>query len=78
MSRMFPLVLVAVLLTSSDHIRAAQAPFPTKFSPAIAARADVKLALTYIDRRFDAQVEEWIRLTEIPGTSATSRSAPTM
>ncbi|MSO50218.1 MAG: M20/M25/M40 family metallo-hydrolase [Acidobacteria bacterium] len=69
MSRMFPLVLVAVLLTSSGHIRAAQAPFPTKFSPAIAARADVKLALTYIDRRFDAQVEEWIRLTEIPGTS---------
>ena len=66
---MFSLVLAGVLLTSFGHIRAAQTPFPTKFSPAIAARADVKLALAYIDRRFDAQVEEWILLTEIPGTS---------
>jgi acetylornithine deacetylase/succinyl-diaminopimelate desuccinylase-like protein len=69
MSRMFPIVLIAVLALAAGQSPAAQAPYPTKFSPAIAARADVKQALAYIDGRFDAQVSEWIMLTEIPGTS---------
>jgi tripeptide aminopeptidase len=63
------IVILAALLASSSSGPAAQMAFPTKFSPEIAARADVKQALAYIDRRFDAQVAEWIRLTEIPGTS---------
>lgn len=66
---MFPVILAALLALSSGHGTSAQAPYPTKFSPEIAARADVKRALAYIDRRFDAQVAEWILLTEIPGTS---------
>ena len=69
MSRLFRVILALLLALSSSHVTYAQATFPTKFSPEIAARADVKQALAFIDRRFDAQVAEWIHLTEIPGTS---------
>ncbi len=65
MHRIVPVLLFALLGLSSS----AQAPYPTKFSPELAARADVKQALAFIDREFDAQVAEWIHLTEIPGTS---------
>lgn len=47
----------------------AQAPFPTKFSPALAERTDVKRALAYIDTHFEEQVAEWIKITEIPAPS---------
>jgi tripeptide aminopeptidase len=69
MSRLLPFILAVVLALSSGHPASAQPRFPTKFSLALAARADVRQALSYIDRRFDAQVAEWILLTEIPGTS---------
>jgi len=42
---------------------------PTKFSPAIADRADVRQALSFIDERFERQVAEWITVTEIPAQS---------
>jgi uncharacterized glyoxalase superfamily protein PhnB len=48
---------------------AAQSPYPTRFSPAIAERADVKQALAFVDERFDGQVVEWIGVTEIPAPS---------
>jgi tripeptide aminopeptidase len=69
MSRMFTIVLLASIVVSSGPSTTAQGTFPTKFSPAIAARPDVRQALAYIDTHFDAQVSEWIMLTEIPGTS---------
>jgi acetylornithine deacetylase/succinyl-diaminopimelate desuccinylase-like protein len=69
MPRPFSVVLIGLLLGSSGLALGAQAPYPTKFSPAIAARADVKQALGFIDARFEDQVKEWIHLTEIPGTS---------
>lgn len=62
-------MILALLGAASGHPASAQAPFPTKFSPEIAARADVKTALAYIDQQFEAQVNEWILLTEIPGLS---------
>ncbi len=43
--------------------------FPTSWDPALMQRADVKAALAYIDQRFPQQVEEWIRLAEMPGKS---------
>jgi acetylornithine deacetylase/succinyl-diaminopimelate desuccinylase-like protein len=69
MSRLFRVILALLLALSSSHVTYAQATFPTKFSPEIAGRAGLKQALAFIDRRFDAQVAEWIHLTEIPGTS---------
>ena len=41
----------------------------SKFSAALADRADVKQALGYLDAHFDAHVAEWIALTEIPALS---------
>jgi len=69
MSRIWSVILAGLLATSTGYLASAQTTYPTKFSPEIGARADVKQALAYIDRRFDAQVAEWILLTEIPGTS---------
>ena len=58
----------ALILVISAIILAAQ-PTSSKFSPALAERPEVKQALAYIDDRFDAQVKEWIALTEIPALS---------
>jgi len=69
MSRIFAVILSAFVVSSAGHAAFDQASYPTKFSPEIAARPEVKQALAFIDRRFDAQVAEWILLTEIPGTS---------
>jgi acetylornithine deacetylase/succinyl-diaminopimelate desuccinylase-like protein len=52
---------------------AAQTAYPTRFSRALAERADVQAALAYIDRNFDQQVAEWIRITEIPAPSMHER-----
>ena len=71
--RFFPIrfrVLAAVALSGATAF--AQAPSSgssSKFTPALAARADVKLALDFVDQHFDAQVAEWIRLTEMPALS---------
>ncbi|MEX1182181.1 MAG: M20/M25/M40 family metallo-hydrolase [Gemmatimonadota bacterium] len=43
--------------------------FPTRFDPALARQPAVQVALAWIDASFDVQVAEWIRITEIPGTS---------
>jgi acetylornithine deacetylase/succinyl-diaminopimelate desuccinylase-like protein len=47
----------------------AQQNFPTNFSDALAATPSVRDALAYIDDNFEAQVTEWIRITEIPAQS---------
>lgn len=60
--------VLAMVLASAPH-GGAQAPYPTRFSPDLASRPDVAKALAYVDANFDAQVAEWIRITEIPGQS---------
>lgn len=47
----------------------AQKPYPTLFRPEIANAPAVQNALRYIDDHFDEQVQEWIRITEIPAKS---------
>ncbi|HEX2091344.1 MAG TPA: M20/M25/M40 family metallo-hydrolase, partial [Longimicrobiaceae bacterium] len=59
------LLLLAVLAAPLP----AQQRFPTRFSPALAARPPVRDALRWVESNFPRQVEEWIRITEIPGTS---------
>src|SRR4051794_32539060 len=58
----------AVLLSMASSLTA-EPNHPTKFSPATAQRSDVKSALDWIDSHFDAQVSEWIKITEIPAPS---------
>jgi tripeptide aminopeptidase len=60
-------LLMALLAAALGTTGSAQTG--SKFTPAMAGRADVHQALGYIDANFDAQVAEWIRLTEIPALS---------
>jgi acetylornithine deacetylase/succinyl-diaminopimelate desuccinylase-like protein len=49
--------------------QAAAQEYPTRFSDAIARIPAVRDALAWLEDNFDAHVEEWIRITEIPGMS---------
>lgn len=60
--------LVALLMALGSTAQAQQS-FPTRFSPQIAEAGSVRDALDWIESNFDAQVEEWIHLTEIPAKS---------
>ena len=60
-------VLAVVLLTAS--IAVGQTSFPTRLTEAVVQQAVVQQALAYIDRNFDKQVDEWVRLTEVPAPS---------
>lgn len=62
-----------VLTLATLSAQALPAGPSSKFTPAIAERPDVKQALGYVDQHFDAQVAEWIRLTEIPALSTHER-----
>jgi tripeptide aminopeptidase len=61
------LATVALLAALSTTLPAQQ--YPTAWNVALLQRADVKSALTLLEQRFPQQVEEWIRLTEMPGKS---------
>ena len=43
--------------------------YPTRFTAQLPQRPVVRDAITWLERNFPSQVEEWIRITEIPGTS---------
>lgn len=43
--------------------------YPSHWDPRIATRPAVRDALSWIERNFPAQVEEWVRITEIPAPS---------
>jgi acetylornithine deacetylase/succinyl-diaminopimelate desuccinylase-like protein len=59
---------VLISLCSNSFVFAEQ-DYPTKFSMEIANDPRVRAALFYIEEHFDAQVEEWIRITEIRAPS---------
>lgn len=60
--------IVALLAVSAAPL-AAQQRYPSSFSPQLAQRPAVRDALAWIEGNFPRQVEEWILITEIPGTS---------
>jgi tripeptide aminopeptidase len=63
--------LLALLLLPAAGAAQQQPPerYPTRFSPRIVEQPAVRNALQWLEQNFDSQVEEWIRITEIPGTS---------
>jgi len=65
-SRVLPLVAFAAV--SATPI-VGQTNHPTNFSPRIASTPGVRDALAWIERSHAAQVEEWVRITEIPAPS---------
>lgn len=67
MIRFMKAATLCVLISITSTTAAAQSS--TKFTPAFARRADVRAATTWLEANFAKQVEEWIRLTEIPAPS---------
>ncbi|HEX8691359.1 MAG TPA: M20/M25/M40 family metallo-hydrolase [Longimicrobium sp.] len=61
--------LSALLLAACVSGVAAQQQYPSSFTPRLAAQPAVRDALAWLERNFPAQVEEWIRVTEIPAPS---------
>jgi acetylornithine deacetylase/succinyl-diaminopimelate desuccinylase-like protein len=43
--------------------------YPTSWNPELLKRADVVAAMSMIEQRFPSQVEEWVRIAEMPGKS---------
>ena len=72
MRRSFALtaVIAAALSFSQPLVQplAAQT-FPTSWNPELLKRADVKSAMAMLEQRFPSQVEEWVRIAEMPGKS---------
>jgi acetylornithine deacetylase/succinyl-diaminopimelate desuccinylase-like protein len=62
-------LLMVLGLATPTAALAQEPPYPSKFSPELAAMPAVRDALGYIDAHFTQQVQEWIRITEIPAKS---------
>lgn len=58
--------LVFLLLLGAPPLEAQEA---NRFSPALTQTPEVQDALRWLEENFDAQVEAWIRITEIPAPS---------
>jgi tripeptide aminopeptidase len=65
----FGTLTACALLVAAAPLRAQAPEYPTRFSPAIAEQPAVRDALRWLETNFPRQVEEWIRITEIPAPS---------
>ncbi len=61
--------LLALSAVVAPPLRAQAPEYPTRLSAALVTDPTVSAALAWIDEHFDAQVDEWIRITEIPAPS---------
>jgi tripeptide aminopeptidase len=60
---------LAIAIASSDARAQQQERYPTLWSPRTAGAPAVREALAWIDGNFPAQVQEWVRITQIPAQS---------
>jgi acetylornithine deacetylase/succinyl-diaminopimelate desuccinylase-like protein len=63
------LTLLLLVLVRPGPPAAAQESHPSNFEPAVVEAEAVQNALRFLESNFDGQVEEWIRITEIPAKS---------
>ncbi|MBX6365110.1 MAG: M20/M25/M40 family metallo-hydrolase [Gemmatimonadetes bacterium] len=64
------LVCIALALGATPGAPlAAQERYPTLFTPALAAKPQVRDALRWLESSYPEHVQEWIRITEIPAKS---------
>ena len=64
------LAVAAFSLIAATALPAQTAPqYPTAWDPKLLDRPDIRAAMSLIDRNFPQQVEEWVRLTEMPAKS---------
>lgn len=62
------LIATPVATISAQQPNAAK-QYPSSWNAALAERADMKSAMAMIEKNFPAQVDEWIKLTEMPSKS---------
>jgi acetylornithine deacetylase/succinyl-diaminopimelate desuccinylase-like protein len=69
-------ILLATVAALAPALAASQTA-PTRLTDALLGRDEVREALAFVDRNFEQQVAEWIRITEIPAPSGqeTARAA---
>ncbi|MCA2990749.1 M20/M25/M40 family metallo-hydrolase [Gemmatimonas sp.] len=67
--RPLSVALSALLLAAAPLAAQQPAPYPTSWDPTLLERADVKSAMAMLEKNFPQQLEEWVRLTEMPGKS---------
>ncbi|MBP7551538.1 MAG: M20/M25/M40 family metallo-hydrolase [Gemmatimonadaceae bacterium] len=64
------LAVAAFSLIAATALPAQSAPqHPTAWDPKLLDRPDIRAAMSMIERNFPQQVEEWVRLTEMPAKS---------
>jgi acetylornithine deacetylase/succinyl-diaminopimelate desuccinylase-like protein len=63
------LLAAASLLLASRLAAQAPAQYPTSWDPKLADRADIKAAMSLLEKNFPKQIDEWIALTEMPAKS---------
>lgn len=61
--------MIPLALALASPVAAQTASYPTRFAAAAAEHPSIRAALQWVEDHFDEQVEEWIRITEMPGTS---------
>jgi len=67
-TRLLAAAALSLLAATAPH--AQQAPqYPTSWDPKLMERPDIRAAMSLIEKNFPQQVEEWVRLTELPGKS---------
>jgi len=64
------LVGAALSVLAATTLSAQQAPqYPTSWDPKLMERPDIKSAMAMIEKNYPQQLDEWIRLTEMPAKS---------
>lgn len=61
--------LSALLLAVAPLTAQQPAPYPTSWDARLLERPDVKSAMAMLEKNFPQQVEEWVKITEMPGKS---------
>ncbi len=67
--RPLSVALSALLLAAAPLAAQQPTQYPTSWDPKLLERPDVKSAMAMLEKNFPQQLEEWVRLTEMPGKS---------
>lgn len=61
--------LTALVLTAAPLAAQQPTQYPTSWDPKLLERPDVKSAMAMLEKNFPQQVDEWVKITEMPGKS---------
>jgi acetylornithine deacetylase/succinyl-diaminopimelate desuccinylase-like protein len=67
--RHFTTALTALVFAAAPLAAQQPTQYPTSWDPKLLERPDVKSAMAMLEKNFPQQLEEWVRLTEMPGKS---------